>query len=261
MLEHHATSGFTDEAALEVATRESISRRMRRIRERMSKRAGHSILFLFLTKTLIAVLIEAPYEIIFLQQLHWLSLAANVVFHPVLLFFLATSARIPGQNNMNRLVEQLRKIITGEGELPTVLISATRTYGALTWSFFALIYAVLFMAIFWGLFTILDHLGFSLVAMFMFVVFLGLVSFLAIRIRHSVDQLRVIPRREGALITLVNFLSLPVLEFGRWLTKHISQLNIALFLMDRVLEAPFKILIDVIEEWFSFVRDRREEIV
>jgi hypothetical protein len=31
--------------------------------------------------------------------------------------------------------------------------------------------------------------------------------------------------------------------------------------MDRILEAPFKLLIDVTEEWFDFVRDRREEIV
>ncbi len=97
--------------------------------------------------------------------------------------------------------------------------------------------------------------------MFFFVIFLGLVSFLATRIRRSADDIRVIPRREGALSAVLGFLALPILEFGRWLAQNIRQINILLFFMDRVLEAPFKLLIDIAEEWFDFVRDRREEIV
>ncbi len=238
----------------------TLQTRMQRIRGRMGKRMWHSVLFLFITKTLIGVVIELPYEIIFLRGAHWLALAVNIVFHPVLLFFLSMSARLPGQKNSDRAVEQVRQIVTGEGELPTIVVSTPRSYGALTWSFFAIIYAVLFMGIFWGMFSVLALLDFSLVAMGIFVVFLGLVSFLSIRIRRSVDSVRVLPKREGAISAVVSFLSLPILEFGRWLAENISQVNVALFFMDNVLEAPFKLLIDVTEEWFSFVRDRREEI-
>ena len=67
--------------------------------------------------------------------------------------------------------------------------------------------------------------------------------------------------REGALGSLISFLSLPVIEFGRWLALQVSKINVPLILMDRVLEAPFKIFIDVLDEWFAFVRDRKEEIV
>lgn len=254
-------SSFANDAALEQAAGEAVQARMQRIRQRMGKRAWHSILFLFLTKILIALFVEVPYEFLILQQRNLLPIAINTTLHPLLLFFLSTSARLPGQDNTNKLVEQVKTIVTGNSELPTVVVNATRTYGAITWSFFALIYAVLFMGIFWLMFTALDYLEFSLLAMLLFVVFLGLVSFLSIRIRRSVEQVRVLRRREGALTTLLSFLALPILEFGRWLATNISQINIVLFLMDRVLEAPFKILIDVIEEWFAFVRDRREEIV
>lgn len=244
----------------ETATREVLQARMQRIRSRMSARVWHSVLFLFITKTLIGVGIELPYEILFLRGVHWLALAVNIVFHPLLLFFLSMSARLPGQKNSDRVVEQVRQIVMGDGELPTIVISATRNYGALTWSFFAIIYAVLFMGIFWGMFSLLALLDFSLVAMGMFVVFLGLVSFLSIRIRRSVDAIRVLPKREGAISTVISFLSLPILEFGRFLAQNINQVNVVLFFMDSILEAPFKILIDVTEEWFAFVRDRREEI-
>lgn len=246
--------------ALEGGLKEAIKIRMRRIRERMATRAWHSILFLFFTKTVIAFLVEVPYDLLVLPQIHWFALAINVTFHPILLFLLATTARLPGQRNTDLIMEQVKKILAGE-ELGTIVITEGRRYGAITWSFFAIIYAVLFMAIFWLMFAVLDGLGFSIVAMFMFVIFLGLVSFLAIRIRHSVDEIRMIPRREGAVGAVFSFLSLPILEFGRWLAQNLNQVNFILFFMDRILEAPFKLLIDVTEEWFDFVRDRREEII
>ncbi|MBI4021851.1 MAG: hypothetical protein HY372_00680, partial [Candidatus Andersenbacteria bacterium] len=247
--------------ALSAAGREAYGERIYLTRGRMSRRAWHSILFLFLTKTLLAVLVEIPYERYLLGTVHPLALLSNISFHPLLLFILATAVRLPGETNAERVAEQLKRIWTGEGELPTVVVSQPRRYGSATWSAFAIFYAVLFMLIFWALFSFLDRLNFSLLAMFFFVVFLGLVSFLATRIRRSVDDLRIIPRREGAFSALFSFLALPVLEFGRWLAQNIRQLNVILFLMDRVLEAPFKLLIDIFEEWFEFVRDRREEIV
>lgn len=260
IIEKQETAFESDEIFNEAA-HEAIIGRVRKTRSRMSKRAWHSILFLFLTKTLLALFVEVPYERYLLGQIHYLALITNIAFHPLLLFVLATTVRLPGQRNTERVVDQLRNIISGEGELPTVMISSPRRYGTTTWSVFATFYAVLFMMIFWGLFTILDKLEFSLLAMFFFVVFLGLVSFLATRIRRSVDDLRVIPKGETAFSAITSFFALPVLEFGRWLAQNIKQLNVLLFLMDRVIEAPFKILIDITEEWFDFIRDRREEIV
>ncbi|MEX2054963.1 MAG: hypothetical protein WD972_02170 [Candidatus Andersenbacteria bacterium] len=137
---------------LEAATREATTKRVQHIRQRMNKRAWHSILFLFITKTIIAVLLELPYEIVFLGGAHWLALGVNIAFHPLLLFILATSARLPGQSNSDKLVEQVRAIVTGEEELSTVVVSEKRSYGSLTWAYFALLYVVLLIGIFIGLF-------------------------------------------------------------------------------------------------------------
>lgn len=254
-------AAVSSDQAFEAAAREAFDHKVQHTRGRMSRRAWHSILFLFLTKTLLALFVEVPYERYLLGEIHYLALGSNIAFHPLLLFILATTVRLPGQANSDATFEQLKRIVTGEGELPNIVITAPRRYGTATWSAFAIIYAILFMVIFWGLFTFLDRLDFSLLAMFFFVIFLGLVSFLATRIRRSADDIRIIPRREGALSAILSFLALPVLEFGRWLAQNIRQLNVLLFLMDRVLEAPFKLLIDIAEEWFDFVRDRREEII
>ena len=252
---------LNDKDKLETITRSVTNERLNKMRGRMNKRAWNSILFLFFTKTILAFLIEVPYEVFLLQEFHLLALAANILFHPLLLFFLATTVRLPSGKNTERIVEDIEKIVGGEVALPTIVLRPSRRYGAVTWTGFALIYVVLFLLLFWGLFSLLELVNFSLVAMFMFVMFLGLVTFLAFRIRRSLSEMIILPARSGTVSTFFSFLTLPVLEFGRWLAVHIQELNVALFFMDRVLEAPFKILIDVTEEWFSFVRERREEIV
>ncbi|MBI3255947.1 MAG: hypothetical protein HYZ63_03170 [Candidatus Andersenbacteria bacterium] len=252
---------FSSEEELASATQAAIGKRIEHIQKRMGRRAWHSILFLFFTKTLIAIFIELPYELFLFGRPHWLALSANIAFHPLLLFFAGTSARMPGASNTEKIGDQVQRLVNGEDPLPTIVITKPRRYGAMTWALFATVYTALFMLMFWRLFSLLDSLQFSILAIVIFVVFLGLVSFLATRIRRQVEDIRVLPKKEGAFGLFVSFLSLPILEFGRYLTAHISQLNVFLFLMDLVLEAPFKFFIDVIEEWFTFIRDRKEEIV
>lgn len=261
LMYHPSHNAWESEAAFEKAAREVVAERTASIRRRMRRRTWHSILFLILTKTILTGLLEYPYELFVLRQVHWGALGINILFHPLLLLTTSAVTRMPGDANTERIVDQVRRIATGEGELPTLVISPTRHFGPVTWSGFALLYTLLFLGIFWGLFSILDFLDFSLVAMFLFIVFLGLVMFLSFRVRRSVDDIRLEPEREGFVSTLFSFIGLPVLEFGRWLARNIQQVNVFLFFMDRVLEAPFKLLIDIIEDWFAFVRDRKEEIV
>jgi len=157
MLDEKGVGALESDKTFESATHDAFTHRVRITRSRMSRRAWHSILFLFMTKTLLAFFIEVPYEKFVLDNVHYLALATNIAFHPLLLFFLATTVRLPGQKNSDRVVEQLGKIVHGEGELPTVVINAPRRYGATTWSVFAIVYAALFMLIFWGLFSFLPR--------------------------------------------------------------------------------------------------------
>lgn len=260
LLDNPAAFPATAEA-IPSAAEATLAARSQRLLLRIRRRAWHSVLFLLFTKTVLALLVELPYDLFLLGSLHPAPLIINIVLHPGLLFLLSTSVRLPGPANTKAVLEEVTTIITEPGPEKTVVITAPRRYGTITWAAFGIFYAALFVSIFWGLFTLLDRLHFSLVAIFLFVVFLGLVSFLAIRVRRSTDEVRALPKRDSALLALGTFLALPVLEFGSYLSRHISQINLLLFLLDRILEAPFKLFIDIFEEWLIFVRDRKEEIL
>jgi len=59
---------------------------------------------------------------------------------------------------------------------------------------------------------------------------------------------------------LVDFLYTPVIAAGQWLSEKFSQINIFIFILDFIIEAPFKIFVEITEDWTRYVKERREDI-
>src|SRR5436190_9507797 len=66
LIKSQKTDIWQDEIALQNATREAIAHKIQHIQVSLSRRAWHSILFLFFTKTIVALLLELPYELFLL---------------------------------------------------------------------------------------------------------------------------------------------------------------------------------------------------
>ena len=94
-----------------------------------------------------------------------------------------------------------------------------------------------------------------------FVLFLTLVSFFGIRIRRPVQDLLAIDRRESILGSLVDFFALPFVSMGRWMSGKFSKINVVAYFLDLIIEAPFKLLIEVFEDLFGFIREKKEDVM
>ena len=47
---------------------------------------------------------------------------------------------------------------------------------------------------------------------------------------------------------------------GRWLSLNAPKINVFTFILDFIIEAPFKTFVDVMDEWMNFIREKKEEI-
>ena len=54
---------------------------------------------------------------------------------------------------------------------------------------------------------------------------------------------------------------MPILSLGKLFNEGVARINFFIVLFDFIIEAPFKLIIEVIEEWITFVRNKKEEIV
>jgi hypothetical protein len=87
------------------------------------------------------------------------------------------------------------------------------------------------------------------------------VIFFAYRVRQIAHEFSVIREKENALESAVTFLTLPFLRIGYRLSAEFGKVNVFAFVLDVLMEAPFKLILDLAEHWLDFMRAKREEAV
>ncbi len=224
--------------------------------------AVRSIIYIFITKSLFAIAIEVPSIRWFGEELNYIALGINIIFPAFLLFLAVLFTKLPSKANTEKIIEGVDEIVFKENERkePFILRKAEKRGGLLNF-FFGLFYAVTFFLSFglviWGL----DKIGFTFVSITIFLFFLTFVSFFAIRIRKNARELTVIEPRETIFSFIMDFFYMPIIAAGKWLSEKFAQINVFVFFMDFIIEAPFKIFVEAAEEWAKYVKERKDEIM
>ncbi|EKD62019.1 MAG: hypothetical protein ACD_52C00323G0003 [uncultured bacterium] len=233
-----------------------------KIRNKVNRGIVRSILYIFVTKIFIAFLLETPYELLRFGALRFIPLAINISVPPLMMTLIGLTIRIPSEQNSRRILNKLKTIIYTV-ESPTKqkfsLKKASRSGRASL--VFSTIYLVLFLLVFGGVSYLLFKLDFTILAILIFFMFVSMVLLFGSRVRFTASQLSITPEREGLIKQIIDNLSLPFLSMGVYLSKGIAKLNFLTILLDFLIEAPLKIIVEVIEEWTSFIREKREEVV
>lgn len=253
---------LTQPKLLEEAIKEACDNEYKTTRIKLRRSSIRSIIYIFLTKMLLALAIEMPYDLYVAEKVKYLPLGINIIFHPLLLFLIALTIRVPAEENTNKITMGIREIIYEEKEKKAILgkVKTSVTRNTFFNILFNFTYLITFLVSFGILIYILNKLDFSIVSGGFFLLFLTLVSFFGIRNRESARELIVIDGKEGILTIIVDFFSIPILRVGRWISLNFSRINIFVFIFDFIIEAPFKAFIEIIEDFFAFIREKKEEI-
>ncbi|MFA6099219.1 MAG: hypothetical protein WCV50_06815 [Patescibacteria group bacterium] len=249
-----------DPLQLEKTIRQACQLRYLQASSKLTRGVIRSIIYIFLTKTLMAFIFELPYETIVLKQVKILPLAINVIFHPFLMFIIATSIRIPAEKNTSKIIQGIYEIVydPAEKEILKKREETFKTSPVLN-VIFTLLYFITFIITFGGIIWLLHTLKFSIVSGFLFVFFLSVISFFGLHLRNTAKELVVVSKRENFFMVIFDFFTLPVVRVGRWIAGKTSKVNVFMFVMDFIIEAPFKVLIETIEDWIAFQRQKKEE--
>lgn len=238
---------------------EVAERRLKITKSKVRRGIIRAIVYLFITKTLLAIAIEAPVELLMYKELQWFTLIINVTFPPVLMFLIGTRIRLPGKENIEKIKQCVQELLSAEGVKPLeVKIPANRTTVAKIG--FGLVYFLTYFLSFGCVWYILSSLHFTWVSACIFLFFLSVVSFFAFRLRVAAREYIVVKPKEKFLTVLVDFVSLPVLRAGQFLSTAVSRVNVFVYLFDFVIETPYKLFLNVLEEWFAFMKEKKEEI-
>ena len=218
--------------------------------------AIRAVFYIFLTKMLLALALEVPYQMYFLKSIEYTPIATNLLFHPFLLFFVTMSVRPLGDENTRSIIGGVEGVLSGDDiKLIKIKVNGTGFFNSL----FLFLYAILFLVVFGAIVGALRGWNWSIVSIFLFVCFLTLVSYFALRIRHSANKWKV-AKEDDRIITLAfNLFALPIVRAGKWLSRKFSSINLFAFVLDFIIETPFKMLLHISDAFVSFLKEKQED--
>ena len=237
-----------------------IKRRITASETKIQRSMVRATVYIFISKVIFGLPVEVAYDNAVHGAVNYFPLVVNTLVPPSLMLTAALSLRPPSVDNTRVLANRTTALIQGEDRIPLENIVhrvRTRRQSA---GIFMLLMVLTYLIVFGGVIWLLKVLSFNLVSSLIFFFFVSIVGFFAFRLRAQARELAVLEEREGAFLAIFDFVALPFLRLGRALSITARSLNVVLFLLDFVIEAPLKLVFVVLEDWFAFLREKREEL-
>ena len=230
---------------------------------KIRKLAVRSFIYILLTKMVFAIILEFPLSKFFYNEINMTSIIINSVFPPFLMAFIVLFFRVPGESNTKKIYSRIIEIIDQDKTFETKVAfmpKESKPRKPLLIFGFTIFYSLTFLVTLYLIYLFLYNLDFNLISQFIFIFFVSVVTFFSYRI-SQVTKEYTISEKESIIAPVVDFFFMPILSIGKFFSSEIAKLNFFIFIFDFIIEAPFKLIFEIVEEWISFVRKRKEEII
>lgn len=239
------------------AFEQQVNKEYAAIGRRINRAIVRSVIFLIITKFLIGIAVEVPYDLWAHGKIIWQPLLINLAFPPLYMVALRLTHTLPGYANTTALIDRADAMLYGERTVLMKKQLVGRRYGPV----FSTIYALLSILVFGGVMWALLMLGFSLVHIGIFLVFISAASFLGFRLSRLIRELEVVRSSSNGLTFVRDIVYLPFVVVGQWMSDKYSQINVVAVVLDMLIELPLKTVLRLIRQWGAFIDDRKDKIV
>ena len=248
---------FSNPERLEGEVKKFLGEKYDQQKQLLTRSGARAVVYIFATKIILALLLELPYERFFLPAVDYFALGTNILFHPLLLFGIVQTTQLPPASNTDRIVASVLSVVRGDKSERIYIKPQTDNWALLL--VFGALYAALFGISFGLVISVLTALHFNIVSIILFLFFLTFVSYFGFRIRHNANVWKIYVEKEGILSLLGNLLAMPIVRTGRWLSTRFASMNIFVFLLDFILETPFKFVLGTFDSFITFLKEKGED--
>ncbi len=235
-----------------------IEREYNQSKSKLNRGLIKSIVFLFITKGIIGVAVEVPYDLsIPPHQIIIIPLIINMLTPIVYIALLRLGLKMPGKDNTRAMQQYVDNMLYGDHTQVNLYPTVKKHSYPVG---FKIAYALMFLIVFWFVTDILMKAGFNIVQGAIFFIFFATANFLGFRLSRMVRELELITAKSGFLATIRDFIYMPFILLGQWLSDKYSKVNIVAVILDTIIELPLKTVLRLIRQWTEFINDKKDQI-
>ncbi|HXH27364.1 MAG TPA: hypothetical protein VNG90_05705 [Candidatus Acidoferrum sp.] len=259
-------SGSTDPAALLtnhpnllMVVRSVAEQQYSAAQKRLLNGVARALAFIVISKVLIGLAIEVPYDLARSGTVAFLPLAVNLLFPALYMASARWEIVKPGIQNTEMLANYAERIVYQTNARLYYRVPR-HTQSRRQQAIFNLIYGLLFVLSFGLVIYVLSLLHFTAVHIIIFFVFFSAVSFLRFRLLQAAKELELLDTRQSFIATVADLFYTPFVRLGMWLSDRYKQVNVMTIILDFAIELPLKTSLGLLGQWVSFARDKRDEL-
>jgi hypothetical protein len=235
-----------------------IQKEYREASRKLNKGLVKSIIFLLITKALIGVAIEVPYDYAVYGKLIELPLIINLLAPVVYMAILRLGLKTPSVVNTKAMQAYADNMLYGDQTQPNLYpVFKKHSYPM----GFKIGFILMFLIIFGVVTQILMSLQFNIVQGAIFFIFFATANFLGFRLSRIVRELELVTSKAGFLSTVRDFIYMPFILLGQWLSEKYNKINIVGLILDTIIELPLKTVLRLIRQWTEFINDKKDDLV
>lgn len=247
-----------DLSLFDEAVKEVYEERYEKEKGRLFKLAFFTVLSFFVSKVLVAIAIEVPIDVYFTGNFSLFHVIANVIFPPVLMFLILLSIRLPSDKNLGLVTEGVRGVMFGDDKVYGIIVPRKKSRVVI----FTVktVYAFLFLLLLYYFSLFLLDLGFSVANVIVFILFTSIVTATGVKVYNRSKELSLEKEKTSFLLFVLDLVTLPLVTLGRWVVAGLRHFNVLVILFNLVIELPFQLFVEFLENFHSFMKSRKDEI-
>ena len=237
----------------------SYNKRYKTLKIRLLHLAFFSTLSVFLSNWVTFYIIEVPLAHLFYEGFNLSAAIIDFLIPTLVMFFLVIIIKPPKKENLKKIISTTLSFVYKDGgqEHYQIRIAGKR------FRLFNVFMTLLFILSAWLVFTSIAFVFYVAKLPITSVIFdtftIALTVFAAVVIRNQSKELSVDEDRNFSDFVL-DILTLPIAKVGSVLAKKWREYNIVAIFFNFVIETPFVAVLDFIQGWSEYLKERRSEM-
>jgi len=235
----------------------AIQQSYKAVSDNINRGIVRSVVFLIITKFIIGIAAEVPYDLWMLDRIQWLPLIVNLALPPLYMIALRLTLLMPTQRNTRALSQEITRILFEPIPTKPYLKNRQKTFGT-GWN---VAYGLLIVAVFVGVaWLLINYADFEWIHLIIFFVFISTASFLGFRLSRAIREIEVGDEAQTSVTMLRDFLYMPFVAVGQKINETYAKINIVSRFLDMFVELPLKTILGFIRRWGSFLSAKKDNL-
>ncbi len=221
--------------------------------------AFFSVISFFISKVVVALAIEIPLDAHFSHAFSLRTIVMSIALPPLLMLCIILFIKLPSKQNYYLVASEVKNVVFPT-EPRKYVVTIPKKRGFAGELFVRAAHFITLIVVIYMLTKGLLLLDFSVASIVIFLLFTSMVIATGVRINNRAKDMNLMKEKATMLNFIGDLIAIPFMTIGKWAIAGLGKFNILIIAFNFLIELPFQLFIEFLENFRGFIKAKKEEV-